>query len=469
MVEHDEVLMSTTKGFTRRHLLTSLLVAALVICTTMNTRVALHTSPVSPTHVITDVPYVSQETDFFCAFASTTMVLQYYDVNTSLHEVLYNSGSGYSLVYSTPYLPRLPVGIIGTGKWTQDRQFLASLYGLHYENWLADQQLSEQDKWGLYWTHLQEHISADTPVITNLNPMVLPSMRDAIRLELGIPVRFPRINTWLWEHLPVYLYHAIVIVGVNATDNTVCIHDPAAGIYQHPEQGTYRWMSAEQLRKGNKDLSEFNPWMSYSIELFTNIPEEPLNATEIFHQVHPRNLQRLQGKPDVYDPHLSVNWSCNTFGINTIRAVANSTEQGRSRVSTALLYKLLLQYHMYPLEYRVFSVLDDIYPEVFDIPTHLNTVNHFREIAIEKQTMASYLYSIHPLLTNASLADICLYDAQLLKEEGDSWFAMATNYSLFLQKGLFLFIPQGIKALTAVHEHAEQAIDIEQQLLHYAS
>ena len=55
-------------------------------------------------HIIDNVPYVSQETGFYCAYACYTMLLNSFeDIDTTLQEVVYYSGVGYSLIYPSFY------------------------------------------------------------------------------------------------------------------------------------------------------------------------------------------------------------------------------------------------------------------------------------------------------------------------------------------------------------------------------
>ena len=48
--------------------------------------------------IIENFPYVSQETNFYCTYACPTMIIKYFGINTSLYEVMFNSGVGYSLI-----------------------------------------------------------------------------------------------------------------------------------------------------------------------------------------------------------------------------------------------------------------------------------------------------------------------------------------------------------------------------------
>ena len=61
------------------------------------------------------------------------MIIKYYGFDTELNEILFNSGVGYSLIYSHPSLNNFLLSCIATSNWKSDREFLAEIYGLTYE------------------------------------------------------------------------------------------------------------------------------------------------------------------------------------------------------------------------------------------------------------------------------------------------------------------------------------------------
>lgn len=69
-----------------------------------------HTNKAPESHIINDVPYVSQETSFYCAYACYTMLLNSFEgINTTLQDVVYYSGVGYSLIYPSFLEARMPL------------------------------------------------------------------------------------------------------------------------------------------------------------------------------------------------------------------------------------------------------------------------------------------------------------------------------------------------------------------------
>lgn len=418
------------------------------------------------THRIAQVPYVSQETDFFCAFASTTMVFQYYGKSVNLSDILFYSGAGYALIYSTPLLPRLPVGCIGAAKWTQDRSFVGSLFGLSYDNWVADDQLSESVKWEHYWQRLKENVSQDKPVITNLNPLFLPSMKQAIRLEMDKQeTMLTPVEDWVWEHLPVGLYHAIVIVGYNEDNKTVCLHDPAAGIYGHPEAGTYCWMPLQKFRQAIYDLSKINPQLSYSIELFSTTGSPELPHCQRLTQGIERNMDKLRGCPEVYDTHIKENWSCSEFGIDVVAAMQNDYTPGFSRLSTSFIYQWLMMYHLYPFQYLIFSLLDERYPTVFGIDDHLNTVNHIRQIGMEKKLIATYLQQESQITPNITMKRTLENQSRILFNESTHWYEIGRQYTEFIRKGVIIPMPKSLRILEEMQKQINEILVLEDEIL----
>ena len=87
-----------------------------------------------------------------------------------------------------------------------------------------------------YLPKLKENISQDIPFITSVNPFDLPSIQN----QYNLPELF-------WNAIPGG--HAIVIVGFNETNQTVCYNDPAAGYFGGDSFGTYAWMTYETLKK----------------------------------------------------------------------------------------------------------------------------------------------------------------------------------------------------------------------------
>ncbi|MFH1100764.1 MAG: hypothetical protein V1726_01850 [Methanobacteriota archaeon] len=421
-------------------------------------------------HVIAGVPYVGQTTDYYCAYASCAMVLGYYGVNVSVEEVLYESGVGYALVYSPPTLPRLPVSCTGSCRWSLDRLFLARLHGLNYSEWRSTAQMSEDDRWTAYWIRVKENLSNNHPVITDVDPVLLPSIRNAVRKELGVTnTMWMRLTNIFWNNAPCNVYHSIVLVGFNETNQTVCFNDPSAGLYHHPEEGTYVWMPLSTFKKAHHRLfvdTQYTPYLAYSVQVFTDTGDQPLNTTEIYQQTLERNLKKLSGDPTVYDDHIINDWGCTTLGFHTVQALHQDFSPGlRNRITTAPLYILVCMVQLLSLEYKLGWMFDALLPESRKVTTCPNILNKYRQIAIEKESVSQYLLSIHDELTNETLKTQCLHDAFLLQQEANQWTRLADDFARFLEKGMFMMFLRALTIIQNMYSTSETILLIETQLL----
>jgi len=114
----------------------SILSSATVIASDLNT------SEVLEVHVIEDVPYIAQTEIHFCWFASFAMIFQYFGINTSIDEIIYYGGVGYSSYYPYPVEDR----ILCDGQTLVDPEFLGSIYGLSFDYWYTNKTKSSNEE-----------------------------------------------------------------------------------------------------------------------------------------------------------------------------------------------------------------------------------------------------------------------------------------------------------------------------------
>ena len=420
-------------------------------------------------HVIANVPYVSQKTDFYCQFACPTMVFKYYGLNTTLHEVLFNSGNGYGILYSPPYLKRVPVGSTGACKWYADRSFLADLYGLSYENYLGHENAPEAELWNKYWTRVKQNITNDIPIITNLNPAFLTSIRNSIRKELHISEGlWTRFSDRIWEAVPSNILHAILLVGFNETNGTVCYHDPAAALWKHPESGTYAWMNLTKFRKSIFRLSLYNPYQSYSIEIFTDTPETPIDKKTAFELAYERNVKKISGNLSAYDDHVVYDWGCTDLGINAVEALKKDMGMGvQHRLITAALYKYISVFHTYSLGFKLSRLVNITFPFVFNFTESTGLINDYDLIAIQKHNMSQYLYNLQYQINDTNISDICKRDAELLSFESENWTKLGCYFSRFLRWGVFMTLSFGILTIKKMENIVTDIISIEEEIIDF--
>lgn len=330
-------------------------------------------------HTIEGVPYVSQETFLYCAYATPTMIFLFYSINTTLHEVLYYSGIGHSLIYLKSAGLSLQHRFIGSTLISQvpnERNFLATLYNLSYQNWYPEiSKMTNDNCWQKYWTRVKQNISNDVPVITSVDPYSIPYLKEKLN---------PPNNQ-------THGGHAFVLVGFNETNGTVCYNDPAAGIWNDDVNGTYVYISKDIFKGAVQNTTG----TKYYIETFMNNSDPPPYTLEQrFRMSHERNTQKMKGKLGAYSdlklplfPHL---------GIKALKTFRRDLRIGITRRMITVL---------------IYSTDDEI----------INAFYNCSPIVIEKLNASQYLLKITDFLENETLSSICKHDASLLLKESNCW------------------------------------------------
>jgi hypothetical protein len=221
------------------------------------------------------------------------MILKYYGLNTELNEVLFNSGVGYSLIYSHPSLNRFLLSCIATSNWESDREFLAKIYGLSYkqENFY-NKSSSGEVLWSKYWKTVKNNLANQTPVLAIVDPIYLKSIRDCIKTKLNISDNIiDKIPEFFWNFVPCFRNHMIVIIGFNEDNNTICFNDPSTELFGFPNFGKYVWMNLTDFKNSMIFLSKNQPFYSFFYGIFEKSSEMPLNEEERFILSHQRNIE----------------------------------------------------------------------------------------------------------------------------------------------------------------------------------
>ena len=335
-------------------------------------------------YVIEGIPYVGQDGPY-CAYASITMIFQYYGINTTEHEVLYNSGAGHSFAYKSR------LSGIHLSFNPNERRFLASLYGLSYEVWRADiKSMSLEECWQEYWNRVKENISKGIPICTSVNPFLTPSSKDFT----GIPIWLSRLLSKLNIILPAS--HAIILVGYNESNGTVCYNDPANGLWNDEAGGTYVWMNKTEYKKAvDKSMG-----LRYRIEIFIDTPNDPLNKTEIFTRAHQRNIERMRGNKSAY----AETFSKFSLGINGLKELRNDLSNVKNRLATIMEYKI--SGSMYRVLCRIFRTIELWRASLMGLYEYEPYV---------KRHLSQYLYE------NSDISELCEVEARLLEREAENW------------------------------------------------
>ena len=195
-------------------------------------------------HVIENpfVPYVGQGNDSYCMYASTTMQIKYFGFNITLPEILHDFGHGYLHFYSR-FLPpsRIPFGGSGLSTANFNMDLLADGYNLTFNDGSLYRNNTNITLWEEYYTKVKAYISEDIPVQTHLDPYKLTFWND----------RFNFSNETTGGH-------AVVIVGYNDSNNTICYNDPSAAIFNESENGTYIWERNEVFKPNFRVFKHIN-------------------------------------------------------------------------------------------------------------------------------------------------------------------------------------------------------------------
>jgi len=330
-------------------------------------------------HTIEGVPYVSQETNFYCAYAAVTMLIKYHGINTSLKEVLFNSGVGYSMVYDNIYRGFAPGWLISQG--SNDKDFIASLYGLSFKDWTPIiENKSDEECWQEYWQILKQKVLENIPIITSVDPYSIPYLKEKFNITDN----------------QTHYAHSLVILGFNETNNTICYNDPAAGLFHDNTNGTYVYISKEIFKEALMNTIATKYYVSGMINL-TDSPALPIE--ERFQEAHDRNILKMSGKKEFYsDLNLPI---LTAYGINSMKKF-----RGQLRIG---IYHRMITVYIYGL-----YTLGDISTSFFTV-------------AIEKENISQHLFYLAENIGNKNLSDICRHDATLLKKEADCWINMTNN------------------------------------------
>ena len=374
------------------------------------------------------VPYVGQGNDSFCALASTAMQIKYLGFNISLPEILHDVGYGYLRTYINiiPGASRLPFGGAGITQMDFSMEFLAEIYNVTFRDFSLIRDPNEDSLWDSYYEKIVELINSDMPIQTGVDPY--------------------RLTYWN-EHLNFSNEttggHAIVIVGYNETNNTICYNDPYAAAMNI--SGSYIWDDQDVFRTAVEGMNGF-----YKIYVFykQNHLDKPTRK-ERFEKAHEWNIQRLEGDysyyfgfdidfsdlPFLYRLFLST---CYDLGIH-------AAEKQRMHVSGSLQrLRMLSLYKQYE------TMLLSPYYAYYDV---------FQQI----ENVSTYL------LEQQNLSPLCLHDGMLLKQESMHWKKLVfyfkdiqeVNLNYSLVKTLVLTNPIFDEILISIDE----IIDIEKEIL----
>ncbi|MFX1561461.1 MAG: hypothetical protein ACFFBL_12800 [Promethearchaeota archaeon] len=252
--------------------------------------------------------YVWQEINGFCAWAATTMAMQYAGVDLTLHDVFAASTIGFSFAYFhfDDTLLMFPGALYSQ---VEPTQFLADLYGVNYTLYVGDETPSLEQ-------NVQVWESEGIQVgILDGQTEAFDLMRDTI--DQGHPLLISIDPAWL----PAFDYdflrvegleggaHGILIVGYNDTEGSATILDPGVGSfgenfgYPVDGRGNYTKITYTSLNNG---------WSNRYYISNTFTPSTP-PSTSVDVKLGPMIRDKLLGVGSVYSPN-SPNAFLGKFG-----------------------------------------------------------------------------------------------------------------------------------------------------------
>lgn len=392
-------------------------------------------------HVIEDVPYFEQITDFYCAYASYEMVFKYHGINVSQIKILHDAGGGYSLAYD-PALKRIiktqiypsykfyfqDSHVVGQG--TDNLVFFASLYGCNLENNIPREKPNHVKSWINFWVKLKNCIDKDLPVFCGVDSNAWP-----LTMKLyDIPVT------------PLFFKggHSIVIVGYNEKNRTVCFNDPAAGLFNVSEQGTYGWVPIKDFRKAVRrvswDLWNYSGYESVVIEKIS----DPLSADEMFKLAHERNIERMKGNISAYDRDFIAR-NFNTFGINGLKQLKQDFKN---------IFWMRIPF------YRFSNKISWV---PFDMIGCYDTVSAI------KHDVSGYLNETAKNLENETLIKNCNHDSKLMENESIKFKELSnltTNLKqVLLNNNIFKSLKESKPIIEDICNKIDEIILIEEAII----
>ncbi len=334
--------------------------------------------------VIEDIPYVGG----ICSWATETMILKHYKINTSMNELFYVSGSAYcSASYSSlRSLQEIPIKHTccpGLFLGSFDYKYYESLYGMSIFSWQPEKTFNTIKSWNEYWSKIKYHISNDTPLGVMIDPCAWPIYKSVQN----------------WTRTPFFKRggHQILIVGYNEKNDTICFQDPQASYYNLSDKKGYLWEDLDTFRIAVRRLKYVKEPGCYSYFLFgLEKVNESYPKKTIIEKAYKRNIEKMKGNQSLYE-EMGLNFQ--NYGINSIKTLKKEFLRLNKTIPLALycLKKGILQ--------RFFSG-GNVYHNFW-------STSHFNyEI---KHKVSQYL------LENQNISPICKHDGELLKNESKCW------------------------------------------------
>lgn len=254
---------------------------------------------------IPNVPYVWQEVNGFCAWASLDAVFRYFGANTTLARLLDVSGTAFAFLYLRAD-PTLLFFTGPLGSQIPDTDFLAKTYGFDITWYFGEGTPGIEpikpvlEEHGMNVTMLtsfteglevlKQDLNNNIPVVVSINPLRFSTIRDYQALALPTAV---------------IVGHGVVVVGYNNTH--IFVNDPGVGSfgneYGYPtdQRGTYTPIPLEdfQLAWEDRDLLATK---------FLPKPDFDFAAEKLYSHAIERIIAKLEGDESAYSYSQVTMW-----------------------------------------------------------------------------------------------------------------------------------------------------------------
>ena len=332
------------------------------------------------TGYVTDIPYVWQQINGFCGWATLSMGLSAIGIDLSLADVFAVSGIGFSSSYvryedTFTFLPgplykqqnvlETVSDLLGfelNFYLDSDCSEFAHLFSLTLDSYNVN--WTEVDGWNGAFQLLKSSIDSDFPVAIYANLQNLPAKDYEFLRNLGIDDLTPT--------------HSILATGYNETAGTVRIMDPAIGLFDDPatfpDDGS--WLYDVNFTSLNQSW-----FASYAATII-----KPGNGVTGDFEINLANyiVDRLRGDRTSYSPDTEEVFFWN-FGADAFRALA-------SDLTVTGISSFIDEFDEYDIQTKA-AIIENI---GLGIETYL-TLQH--------QAYRAALYALPRLLPNLSLDD----------------------------------------------------------------
>jgi hypothetical protein len=229
------------------------------------------------------VPWVWQEVDGYCHYASLAMMFNCYGSNDTVYGTVELANCPHSMIYIDDWF--YIIGGIFVSQAMSDLAFAGEIRNCSMD-------LDIEYTWNNYVTELKSHIDSGLPAETSVDPYYMPQE-----------------DYDLLRAYDIHGGHGIVIIGY--TDSSVIVNDPGVGLpfpdnppIPDPEKrGIDVIIDLETFRSAVESTSG-TPYLLLSYTPNGGLPSHD----EVLCRALEQSIPRLEGNPEAFDPGWFVGW-----------------------------------------------------------------------------------------------------------------------------------------------------------------